>query len=1308
MKPILLLTTVLLLPVAVSATISAPTQAVFNNSCAASTSCAVTVSAIGAGHLLVVLAHIGNTQQLSSVTAAGETFTVIPTSGGAGNNCPFNSGGNTTQVGCAYALKSVGGATTVTCNWNGTASGTNTTCGFYEVAFTAPRMFVESNALNSSHGSAATFAGVDFSNNFTKFINGTNDIIFQFTNVSTGTVSSIDSSFVLDNHVGQVADAHLLNTFSNTAPTWTNSVAATSIISGLSFGEDYNPNTVAIYPATTPNNGLQLSYSGSVGTRLVTITAPSLFQLAFDEGDGWGLAVWYDLVNDPGKLTNLLGPAYPSGGTDITIAEPAIFERVYYDAIPVGDTKQYCRCDHYYFPASPRQLSVLEYNSSRVVIETKSQPCVTTGGTLNNLIGTTRYYIYPNGQIYVHHVATVTNAANIVNGIFSVIVLPDPTQTGTNPPDTQGWIRASTTQNPYVNVITPETYLFSYWGSGTPAPYTNYTKASILMVHSPNNLHDKEQVLHTWGSGPGNGTVRWGWNTHPDIFTIGAGGTETEDELIQLGTQGSTVLPNITSSAVAGPIATAYIANPSPPAPVAGFASVVNQGATLQFTSTDPGTWTSTGTDSSGSGTTSAGSINSSTGLYTAPATVTPQQSIGGYQLHPNNHVFNTRIDSLSLRSDSAALMAGTGALNIIYHEISFPTNYTNASTPTVPMSFFYTATNNGNFEIPAYPNAKLETGWFNAITNQNSDHHLVTVNTTTGSIGNLYQYYPSCTTTAASVDGSNKATLTCSTNPITNGFLTGTNNICVGGFTGADTYFNVCPISVTAVTSTSISYALVHGAASASTNGSVTKQTVANACTTAGTCNSQSGIKFNYYDYLLPANGATDAAGLELTPLTLRLQEMEQAIATGGSIKHALRMTLQNGFICGSSTPNACYLGQPNGSRHIWPATAEAFAGGGLNPYGARYRLKAAFDISTFSPIAKILLTELKQYGLILSDGGTGWSIISESAPWPANIIAAMNEIEAANIVGSTQMEVVDEDGLRIADTSGESTSNREIVTITRTSDSTTASTDVALMGVAVGLTTDNMNIQAGTPAQQLTASVHGGAANTVTWSWSPAITGGSLTSGGLLTPPATIAAKTDTVITATSTDNAAIAASMTVSFFPTGSIYFRPLATTPFTDSFSHVWAPLVLGSGGTLGCCGDHSGNNWGSLVNKQVYYYQDSVYGDGYFNFTVPNGAYRITLKNGSDATMTGTYIDTFETQGVIAYSNKDIFTLTGGQFIAADLTMIAVVTNNQLQIVVRTGIPTPVHTIIEAIQIDATTLGTTIAPGTKWAAGTKVQ
>src|SRR5205807_2504351 len=113
----------------------------------------------GANHLLVVQAQSGNTQTLTSVTAAGEIFTIIPPGGGNGSNCPFNGGGNSTQLGCSYVLKSTGGATSGTCNYSSMTGPSNTSCGITEVSYNAPRLFVENNSINGQNSSANTFLG---------------------------------------------------------------------------------------------------------------------------------------------------------------------------------------------------------------------------------------------------------------------------------------------------------------------------------------------------------------------------------------------------------------------------------------------------------------------------------------------------------------------------------------------------------------------------------------------------------------------------------------------------------------------------------------------------------------------------------------------------------------------------------------------------------------------------------------------------------------------------------------------------------------------------------------------------------------------------------------------------------------------------------------------------------------------------------------------------------------------------------------------------------------------------------------------
>src|SRR6266576_2572381 len=296
---------------------------------------------------------------------------------------------------------------------------------------------------------------------------------------------------------------------------------------------------------------------------------------------------------------------------------------------------------------------------------------------------------------------------------------------------------------------------------------------------------------------------------------------------------------------------------------------VVNQGGTINFTADLPGTWACAGTDSSGAGTACAGSINASTGVYTAPASVTAQRSYGGFQLLPNNHVFNTRIDSLGVHASSVSwmqqLLDGSPGGSPGYLP-AFPLNYVTNSANTVNMHFFYGAVHDALFTVPSFPNVRIEGGWFSALSNQSGDHHLLQVNTDSGMFSEFYQYYARCTTTAAAVT-SNVAKLICSTNPQDAGFLLG-RTIQVGSFTGGDTYFNGAFV-ISAIDGTSISYALTHANASASSNGSATYNNAGGTCSDTGICNSQSGISYLNSSYALPAS-STDAAGLQLMPLSL------------------------------------------------------------------------------------------------------------------------------------------------------------------------------------------------------------------------------------------------------------------------------------------------------------------------------------------------------------------------------------------------------------------------------------------------------
>jgi len=303
---------------------------------------------------------------------------------------------------------------------------------------------------------------------------------------------------------------------------------------------------------------MQLIDSGSGLNRKVTVESVGLFRLVFEAADNWGISEWYDLVNDGAAKTNLAGPGY-GVNRDISTAEPGLFQEVFYGTTP-DDPKLYTRAASYYFPNSRRTFTVLENSPARVVVQATSSPIVNAVGVLSNVTGDVTYYIYPNGRIYVRSVLRVAKAQTAKEWRCAVLGLSDPTSGDPyTAPDSTGWIRASATQNPYDYVGGKESYLFAYWrASTTRGPYANYTKASILLIPKPGNPNQGTQGRHNWA-----GWKRWYYGNVP--LNLAAGESLAQDYLIQLGTQGSSVLPNIISRTVADPIAQSYFANPTPP-----------------------------------------------------------------------------------------------------------------------------------------------------------------------------------------------------------------------------------------------------------------------------------------------------------------------------------------------------------------------------------------------------------------------------------------------------------------------------------------------------------------------------------------------------------------------------------------------------------------------------------------------------------------------------------------------------------------------------------------------------------------------
>ena len=77
------------------------------------------------------------------------------------------------------------------------------------------------------------------------------------------------------------------------------------------------------------------------------------------------------------------------------------------------------------------------------------------------------------------------------------------------------------------------------------------------------------------------------------------------------------------------------------------------------------------------------------------------------------------------------------------------------------------------------------------------------------------------------------------------------------------------------------------------------------------------------------------------------------------GVITHAIRMTAE-----------------ATDTSYLWPARHEAGTSSNpdLPPMGARFRLKASYDISGYSPQAQVVLRAMQHYGLILADNGSNW----------------------------------------------------------------------------------------------------------------------------------------------------------------------------------------------------------------------------------------------------------------------------------------------------------------------------------------------
>lgn len=119
----------------------------------------------------------------------------------------------------------------------------------------------------------------------------------------------------------------------------------------------------------------------------------------------------------------------------------------------------------------------------------------------------------------------------------------------------------------------------------------------------------------------------------------------------------------------------------------------------------------------------------------------------------------------------------------------------------------------------------------------------------------------------------------------------------------------------------------------------------------------------------------SADAAGFPIAPLLFNADEIRAALAQPNSadqhLGHAIRFILPNDRM--ASLPDGPDNGTLRDRVYVRPGTHAGGPDGptGAIPYGSRLRLRADFDMTGYSPAARVILRTMQKYGIVLADGG-------------------------------------------------------------------------------------------------------------------------------------------------------------------------------------------------------------------------------------------------------------------------------------------------------------------------------------------------
>jgi hypothetical protein len=147
------------------------------------------------------------------------------------------------------------------------------------------------------------------------------------------------------------------------------------------------------------------------------------------------------------------------------------------------------------------------------------------------------------------------------------------------------------------------------------------------------------------------------------------------------------------------------------------------------------------------------------------------------------------------------------------------------------------------------------------------------------------------------------------------------------------------------------------------------------------GSWTAGSGAIYDLNSNALRPSGWTsaDAAGLPILAGLVRYDEV-----AAGEIGHALRFTA------------------PQTQRaFVWPARhyASNLTGAEYPPMGARFRLRADFDVSGYDAEVQVILRALQRYGMILADNGSPWYL--SGAPderWDNEVLRQLKDLQGSD----------------------------------------------------------------------------------------------------------------------------------------------------------------------------------------------------------------------------------------------------------------------------------------------------------------------